>query len=176
MNSTLKALLSPRFMLVNREAAKTKCDSDVKAGDITIMSPTFDAANSKKVHMRVVNEGLGLTAKFYTDSDMSFCYGKQFKMNSTLKALLSPRFMFVNRESARTKSDSDVKAGDITIMSPTFDAVNSKKVHMRVVNEGLGLTAKFYTDSDMSFCYGALSVNKCSISLSASDLTNVVYH
>jgi len=94
-------------------------------------------------------------------------------MNSTLKALLSPRFMFVNRESARTKSDSDVKAGDITIMSPTFDAVNSKKVHMRVVNEGLGLTAKFYTDSDMSFCYGALSVNKCSISLSASDLTQI---
>ena len=94
-------------------------------------------------------------------------------MNSTLKALLSPRFMLVNRESARTKSDSDVKAGDITIMSPTFDAVNSKKVHMRVVNEGLGLTAKFYTDSDMSFCYGALSVNKCSISLSASDLTQI---
>ena len=94
-------------------------------------------------------------------------------MNSTLKALLSPRFMLVNRESARTKSDSDVKAGDITIMSPPFDAANSKKVHMRVVNEGLGLTAKFYTDSDMSFCYGALSVNKCSISLSASDLTQI---
>ena len=94
-------------------------------------------------------------------------------MNSTLKALLSPRFMLRNKESARTKSDSDIKAGDITIMSPAFDAVNSKKVHMRVVNEGLGLTAKFYTDSDMSFCFGALSVNKCSISLSASDLTQI---
>ena len=81
--------------------------------------------------------------------------------------------MLRNKESARTKSDSDIKAGDITIMSPAFDAVNSKKVHMRVVNEGLGLTAKFYTDSDMSFCYGALSVNKCSISLSASDLTQI---
>ena len=94
-------------------------------------------------------------------------------MNISIKALLSPRFTLRSRESARSKSDSDVKAGDITIMSPTFDAANSKKVHMRVVNEGLGLTAKFYTDSDMSFCYGTLSVNKCSISLSASDLTQI---
>ena len=94
-------------------------------------------------------------------------------MNSSLKALLSPRFMLRNKESARTKSDSDVKAGDITIMSTAFDEVNSKKVHMCVVNEGLGLTAKFYTDSDMSFCYGSLSVSKCSISLSSSDLTQI---
>ena len=94
-------------------------------------------------------------------------------MNSTLKALLSPRFMLGNRESERTKCDSDVKAGDITIMSSTFDAANSKKVHLRVVNDGLGLIAKFYTESDMSFCFGALSVSKCIISLSSSDLTQI---
>ena len=95
-------------------------------------------------------------------------------MNSTLKALLSPRFMLVNREAAKTKCDSDVKAGDITIMSPTVDTVDSgKKVHMRVVKEDASLTAKFYTDSDMSFCFGSLSVSKCSISFSSSDLTKI---
>ena len=95
-------------------------------------------------------------------------------MNISVKALLSPRFTLRSRESARTKSDSDVKAGDITIISPTFDTTDSgQKVHMRVVKEDASLTAKFYTDSDMSFCFGTLSVSKCSISLSSSDLTKI---
>ena len=95
-------------------------------------------------------------------------------MNISVKALLSPRFTLRSRESARTKSESDVKAGDITIISPTFDTTDSgQKVHMRVVKEDASLTAKFYTDSDMSFCFGTLSVSKCSISLSSSDLTKI---
>jgi len=95
-------------------------------------------------------------------------------MNSSLKALLSPRFMLRNKASEITTSDSGVKAGDITIVNPAFDANKSgQNVHMRVFNEGSGLTAKFYTDSGMSFCYGALSVNKCIISLSSSDLTKI---
>ena len=95
-------------------------------------------------------------------------------MSISIKALLSPRLMLRSSEFARIKRDSGVKAGNITIMSPTFaTSYSGQKVHMRVFNEGLGLTAKFYTDSDMSFCYGSLSVSKCSISLSSTDLTQI---
>ena len=94
-------------------------------------------------------------------------------MNMSLKALLSPRFMLRNKKSARTNSDSDVKAGVITVVSPFDTRDSGRNIHMRVVKEDANLIAKFYTDSDMSFCYGSLSVNKCFISLSSSDLTKI---
>lgn len=92
-------------------------------------------------------------------------------MNTLLKALLSPRFKHRNPES---KTEAFVKAGDIVIVDPGNRAKEcGQKVHMKLVRENSSLTAKFYTDSTKMFCLGTLSVGKCYLSRSSSDLAKI---
>lgn len=91
-------------------------------------------------------------------------------MNSLVKALLSPRFT----RNSDSKSEIFVKTGDIMIVDKNASGKESgQKVHMRLVRQDLNLTAKFYTDSKMSYCLGILAVEKCIISRSSTDLTKI---
>lgn len=94
-------------------------------------------------------------------------------MNISIKALLSPRFLQRNQEE-HSGIRGVVKFGDITIVrQDSIESLNGQKVHMMLVKEEGTLTAKFYADSKMSFCFGSLAVEKCKISLSSSDLTQI---
>lgn len=97
------------------------------------------------------------------------------KLPSKIKALVSPRLLrrdvIASDSDEGYTSETDVKAGDIIIISKADEKVgNAKKAHLEIVKNNTNLQANFYTDSSKTFRFGSLTVDKCKVSLSTTDL------
>lgn len=99
-------------------------------------------------------------------------------LNTKMRALVSPRL--VRREilssdsDDENKSETDLKSGDIVILSQDDEKIGyGQKAHMELVKDNMHMNmhAKFYTDSNKTFRFGSLDVEKCKISLSTTDLS-----
>lgn len=96
-------------------------------------------------------------------------------VNETVRALLSPRVL---RREAISGTESDlaiqsersIKDGNVTILQKVDEAFSSEqKVYMDLVKERVTLVAKFYADSNKTFLFGRLDLNKCQILPSETD-------
>lgn len=97
------------------------------------------------------------------------------ELPSKIKALVSPRLLrrdvIASDSDEGYTSETDVKAGDITIISKADKKVgNAQKAHLEIVKNSTNLQANFYTDSSKTFHFGSLTVDKCKVSLSTTDL------
>lgn len=97
------------------------------------------------------------------------------ELQSKIKALVSPRLL--RRDVISSDSDdgytseAGVKAGDIIIINKADEKVGSaQKAHLEIVRDQTNLQANFYTDSNKTFHFGSLTVDKCKISQSTTDL------
>lgn len=98
------------------------------------------------------------------------------KITLTAQALLSPRS--TRREGSKERDDpalTVVKVRDVTVVNETPADHMEQRVfmHLEVVRVDGNLLARFFSDSDRTFHFGSICLEKCRISLSSKDLRTV---
>lgn len=91
-------------------------------------------------------------------------------MSSALSALLSPRFF---RRTQQVMNDGVVKSGKIYFIDECGKVRNS--MYAKVTKEGNRHSVQFYTDPKLTFSYGTINMNKCSLRHSLPDLRIELY-
>lgn len=91
-------------------------------------------------------------------------------MTDILKSVLSPRFYRGQRgDNSERRDQSVLKLGNLFVIS----GVAKHNAYIQVVKEDINVSANFYSDSDKTISFGSLSLAKCKISLSETDLSTI---
>lgn len=94
-------------------------------------------------------------------------------MNLTALALVSPRFFRRTPDAEKAASNFTViKVGDaVVVKEAEAGSVQQKAcMYLQVVKTDGRRSARFYSDSDRTFHFGSLCLDKCQVSLSSQDV------